>query len=94
LTAPGPVECARLQGFPDGWGNIQQITEMTDEDVDFWNEVDFTKRRINRRLREHEDGWHIWLERKEVWSDTGKLYKPMTKKQTIKWYNLLWSQAV
>ena len=84
-----PTECARLQGFPDKWGSIPQISDMTDAEVDFWNDVDFTKRRIDGRLREHQDGWHIWTEKKKVWNDTGKQYKPMTKKQVIAWYNRL-----
>lgn len=33
-----PTECARLQGFPDKWGHLSQITDMSEEDVTFWNE--------------------------------------------------------
>ena len=102
-----PLECERLQGYPDGWTDIPQITDMISVDVDFWNEVDFTYRRASGRLREHEDGWHVWTRKKvvtghcddgdeiieSVWMDTGKPYKPMTKKQVIKWYNKLGSDS-
>ena len=39
-----PVECARLQGFPDWWGKLQTVKEMNDEDYDFWCNVLFEKR--------------------------------------------------
>lgn len=34
-----PLECARLQGLPDGWGTPDSKEHMTDEEVDFWNRV-------------------------------------------------------
>lgn len=34
-----PTECARLQGFPDDWGHIEPISEMTDEQYIFWQAV-------------------------------------------------------
>jgi len=34
-----PTECARLQGFPDWWGHIEPKSDMTDDEVEFWNEV-------------------------------------------------------
>lgn len=35
-----PTECGRLQGFPDGWGSIEQLGEyMSDNDVAFWHGV-------------------------------------------------------
>ena len=34
-----PTECARLQGFPDEWGHPNKKDDMTDEEVEFWNEV-------------------------------------------------------
>ena len=38
-----PVECLRLQGFPDSWCDLTEITELTDEEAAFWEE--------NRRQR-------------------------------------------
>lgn len=34
-----PLECCRLQGFPDGWGDIPLLETMTDADAKFWGEV-------------------------------------------------------
>lgn len=32
-----PMECGRLQGFPDGWGKIAPLTDA--EEIQFWREV-------------------------------------------------------
>ena len=32
-----PMECGRLQGFPDGWGEIAPLTDETE--IPFWREV-------------------------------------------------------
>ena len=35
-----PVECGRLQGFPDGWGEIEQLAaDMPEETAAFWRKV-------------------------------------------------------
>lgn len=34
-----PLECERLQGFPDNWTNIPTQTEVTAEDLSFWRTV-------------------------------------------------------
>jgi rhodanese-related sulfurtransferase len=34
-----PTECARLQGFADRWGDIEEKTEFSDEEYRFWLEV-------------------------------------------------------
>lgn len=35
-----PVECGRLQGFPDGWGKIEQLAaDMPEETAAFWQQV-------------------------------------------------------
>jgi len=34
-----PVECARLQGFPDWWCADLAIPDPSDEELDFWKEV-------------------------------------------------------
>ena len=41
-----PVECARLQGFPDWWCSDLGISDPTEEDIRFWSEVWETHRRI------------------------------------------------
>ncbi len=34
-----PLECERLQGYPDNWTNIPPQTEVTAEDLSFWRTV-------------------------------------------------------
>lgn len=35
-----PIECGRLQGFPDGWGEIEQLpADMPEEAAAFWRSV-------------------------------------------------------
>lgn len=42
-----PTECARLQGFPDRWGDIGHKDDFTDEELAFWREVRRTYAEIN-----------------------------------------------
>lgn len=42
-----PTECARLQGFPDEWGKLEEKMELTDEEYSFWLDVRNTHARIN-----------------------------------------------
>ena len=44
-----PTECARLQGFPDRWGDIDHKDDFTDEEYKFWLEVRKTHDEINGR---------------------------------------------
>ena len=41
-----PVECARLQGFPDWWCSDLAIPDPTDEEIAFWTEVWETWRQL------------------------------------------------
>ena len=51
-----PTECARLQGFPDRWGDIDHKDDMTAEEYGFWREVRMTYDRINgRKEKEYTD---------------------------------------
>lgn len=34
-----PLECCRLQGYPDGWTENLAITDPTDEEIDFFTKV-------------------------------------------------------
>jgi len=43
-----PVECARLQGFPDWWCAGLETPDPNDEEIAFWTDVFETHRRINR----------------------------------------------
>ena len=44
-----PTECARLQGFPDRWGDITEKDALTDEEYRFWMDVRNTHALINGR---------------------------------------------
>ncbi len=42
-----PLECCRLQGFPDGWGTPDYKENMTDEELAFWQKVRDTHATVN-----------------------------------------------
>lgn len=42
-----PLECCRLQGFPDGWGEIENLDDMDEPTLAFWRQVYITYRKIN-----------------------------------------------
>jgi DNA (cytosine-5)-methyltransferase 1 len=42
-----PIECARLQGFPDSWGWLEPKESFSDEEYRFWLEVRKTHAAIN-----------------------------------------------
>ena len=42
-----PLECGRLQGFPDGWAEIDPKEDFTDEEYHFWLDVRNTWAEIN-----------------------------------------------
>lgn len=67
-----PMECGRLQGFPDGWAEIEPLTDL--RELPFWREV-YTKdceikgKKLNRKMMQadSEEGrralmrWHDGL---------------------------------
>ena len=49
-----PMECARLQGFPDEWGRIESKRDLTDEEYAFWFEVRNTYAAANgKRVKDY-----------------------------------------
>ena len=44
-----PLECCRLQGFPDGWAEIDRKEDFTEEEYLFWLDVRNTYAEINGR---------------------------------------------
>ena len=44
-----PTECARLQGFPDDWGDLKEKTHLSKDELHFWQEVRNTHANINGR---------------------------------------------
>lgn len=61
-----PIECGRLQGFPDGWGEIEKLrADMPDDTADFWREVYKTDCKIKgkkpqRAILESKDKLAAW----------------------------------
>lgn len=41
-----PLECGRLQGFPDGWADIDHKEDMTETELAFWTDVRTTHAEI------------------------------------------------
>jgi DNA (cytosine-5)-methyltransferase 1 len=61
-----PLECCRLQGFPDGWGDIDEKADFTDEEYSFWLNVRNTHAEINGKAakdytREQMLAWYSKL---------------------------------
>ena len=46
-----PLECARLQGFPDSWCEGLAIENPTEDDISFWTDVFETHRRLVTHAR-------------------------------------------
>lgn len=46
-----PIECARLQGFADWWGEIDEKKDFTDEEYQFWLDVRNTHAAINDKAQ-------------------------------------------
>lgn len=92
-----PLECERLQGFPDGWTRLDPIADMSDEDYAFWKADLFDKAVREERIRLNEYGiWEVWRIKKiadeeddseDEWENTHKPYKHKTKEQMVAWYN-------
>lgn len=92
-----PLECERLQGFPDGWTLLNSIEDMTMTEYEFWKNLLFEKAIREGKARQNEQGeYEVWREVKtkndegeteSIWENTHKPYKHKTKDQMIKWYN-------
>jgi DNA (cytosine-5)-methyltransferase 1 len=67
-----PVECARLQGFPDWWCSDLAVSEPAEEDVAFWREVFETHRKaVGSKAKPKTDNQIIkWL--KDPHSDSAE----------------------
>ena len=60
-----PTECARLQGFPDRWGDIEPLDISDEHEVDRWRHIYKTYciisgLKINRSLLERPDSLKKW----------------------------------
>lgn len=67
-----PLECCRLQGFPDNWAEELGITEPTQEDIDHWREVFRTQMEAMGESKKEKTDKQIrkWL--KDPESDSAK----------------------
>ena len=66
-----PIECARLQGFPDWWCMGLETSEPDASDLDFWREVFETHRLVTGAGKPKTDAWIIrWL--KDPHSDSAE----------------------
>ena len=66
-----PIECARLQGFPDWWCSGLETEEPTESDLEFWREVFETHRKVTGTGKQKNDPQIIrWL--KDPHSDSAE----------------------
>ena len=66
-----PLECSRLQGFPDYWCERLELLTPTDEDLNFWREVFETNRKIkNGKKQKTDNNTRTWL--KNPYSDAAQ----------------------
>ena len=92
-----PLECERLQGFPDGWTILEPIESMTAQEFVFWKDTLFQKGLREGKIRENVEGiYEIWRFEKNKdggsWENTHKPYKHKTIDKMIKWYNKTFTQ--
>lgn len=56
-----PLECERLQGYPDNWTLLEPIEALAEEEYDFWCGVLFDKARREGMVRLNSQGtWEVW----------------------------------
>ena len=67
-----PVECARLQGFPDWWCSDLGTEAPTEEDIRFWSEVWETHRKVMETSQKPKSEKQVikWL--KDPYSDSAE----------------------
>ena len=67
-----PVECARLQGFPDWWCSDLGTDAPTEEDIRFWSEVWETHRKVMETSQKPKSEKQVikWL--KDPYSDSAE----------------------
>lgn len=45
-----PIETLRLQGYPDDWCELSEVKDLTDEQVEFWENI----RKVNAKMQGKE----------------------------------------
>ena len=71
-----PTECARLQGFPDNWGEPDKKNDFTDEEYQFWLDVRNTHAAISgKAVKEHiKDQMLTWYNKLHTDSAESKMW--------------------
>ena len=57
-----PLECCRLQGYPDGWTEGMSIPEPSEEEISFWTAVWRDWAEINGKKPKSRSGVIKWLQ--------------------------------
>lgn len=67
-----PTECARLQGFADRWGWIEEKKALTEEEYKFWMEVRNTHARINGKKEQEYTEKQMLTWYNKLWTDSAE----------------------
>ena len=67
-----PTECARLQGFPDKWGHLEQKSHLAEEEIRFWTEVRNTHAAINGRAVKDYTEKQMLTWYNKLWTDSAE----------------------
>jgi DNA (cytosine-5)-methyltransferase 1 len=67
-----PTECARLQGFADRWGWIEEKKALTEEEYKFWLEVRNTHARINGKKEQEYTAKQMLTWYNKLWTDSAE----------------------
>ncbi len=67
-----PTECARLQGFADRWGWIEEKKALTEEEYKFWLEVRNTHARINGKTEQEYTAKQMLTWYNKLWTDSAE----------------------
>ena len=67
-----PTECARLQGFADGWGHIDKKKKLTAEELQFWSDVRNVHAAINgKAIKDYTEKQMLtWYNK--LWTDSAE----------------------
>jgi DNA (cytosine-5)-methyltransferase 1 len=67
-----PTECARLQGFADWHGHLEQKTDLTDEEHSFWMDVRNTHAAINGKAVKDYTKAQMLTWYNKLWTDAAE----------------------
>lgn len=69
-----PLECCRLQGFPDYWCDDIEIENPSNKEMDFWRNVWDEKSDIENKKRKTDAQIKTWLKSKQSDSELYKMW--------------------